>query len=403
MHEVHVPPLIVADFDVYDGTSNMWPDFLKFDTATRERAAKISVESCKLCTIVGRILETQYSTTCIRRRRSGSQERPNTTTTMVLVPRKAQDDKIQVMALDGMLSAWFNDLPPEISYDNVKRQGHQADNFDMKLHCAQLAMLYHTAIIMLFRPAHLSHSANGARLESTQESKSAIDKTRESGVKITRIATELESGNSVRYLLTVGVTIIVHAAMVQLIEAGTPDPTHRPQSIENLAKSMRVLNQLCDVYIAADLAVQLLQTGISKAGLRLATPGDVVPQPRPSISPLNTIREEVQQENKGMITDDRPGSEMSISENDQVLMSVTDEFPPSLWPTSGLTPGGQNDFFNLPDTGFGLDENMGDFGFGYGAVTGHGKENGNNTNGVYFSVSEADQALMEPTLQWITT
>jgi hypothetical protein len=416
MHESHVPSLAFADFDVYDGASNAWPDFLKLDTATRERAAMVSVESCKLCAIIGRILETQYSTTCIRRRRSGSQERPNTTTTMVLVPRKAQDDKIQVLALDAMLSAWLKDMPQEISYETVMRQGHHADNFDMKLHCAQLAMLYHTAIIMLFRPAHLSHSANGARLEATQESKSAIDKTRESGVKITRIATELESMNSVRYLLTVGVTIIVHAAMVQLIEAGTPDPTHRPQSIENLAKSMRVLNQLCDVYIAADLAVQLLQTGIAKAGLRLSAPDGavIVPQqPRSTVSPpLTVINEEEQHENKAMqqpapIIDTKSVSDMTMGDDTAPYSAHQETYDP-IWPgltPSGQTPGGgMTEIFNPFDTPFNLDEGMNDFGaFGYGAISGHGKDNGTNGNNGFFSISESDQALMEPTLQWITT
>lgn len=404
MHEVHVPPLIVADFDVYDGTSNTWPDFLKFDTATRERAAMVSVESCKLCTIIGRILETQYSTTCIRRRRSGSQERPNTTTTMVLVPRKAHDDKIQVMALDGMLSTWADDLPPEISYENVKRQGHHADNFDMKLHCAQLTMLYHTAIIMLFRPAHLSHSASGTRLEATQESKSAIDKTRESGVKITRIATELESMNGVRYLLTVGVTIVVHAAMVQLIEAGSPHMTYRASSIENLAKSMRVLEQLCDVYIAADLAVQILQTGINKAGMHLSAPG-MMHQARTSISPaLSNITEEMpvmEKRNSNAIMEAKAANNIAVSD-DHGLLSSTDDFPTSLWP--GMTPNGGTQFLDFPDHNFGMDDSMTDFGhFSYGVMSGNGKENGQNGNAGYFSVSESDAALMEPHLQWITT
>ncbi|KIW02265.1 uncharacterized protein PV09_06415 [Verruconis gallopava] len=394
LNESHVPPLSIADFDVYEGSASANTDFLKMDVAQRERIAMVSVECCKLCTIIGRILETQYSTTCIRRRRSGSQERPNTTTTMVLVPRKAQDDKIQVLALDAMLSGWAEDLPPEISYENIKRQGNQTDNFDMKLHCAQLSMLYHTAIIMLFRPAHLSHSANGTRLETTQESKSALDKTRDSGVQITRISTELESMNSVRYLLTVGVTIVVHAAMVQLIEAGSPNPTHRQQSIENLAKSMRVLEQLCDVYIAADLAVQLLHAGIAKAGIRLTTSGQ---QQRTSISPLSVIDEEPSRERfmSQAILQDKPASDMSLSE-DPPMVSATDEFAPNLWP--GLTPSGQtpgvDNLFGFHDTTFSLDENMGEFGnFGYGTVSG-GKDG-------FFS--ESDAALLEPHLQWITT
>ena len=53
------------------------------------------------------------------------------------------------------------------------------------------------------------------------------------------------------------------------------------------------LLQLCDVYIAADLAVQLLQTGITKAGIRLAAPGTstgLLP-PRSSVSPLSILQE----------------------------------------------------------------------------------------------------------------
>jgi hypothetical protein len=315
---------------------------------------------------------------------------------MVLVPRKAQDDKIQVLALDARLSSWLKDLPAEINYENVRRQGHQSDSFDMKLHCAQLTMLYHTAVIMLFRPAHLSHSSNGARLETTNESKSALDKTREAGLQITRVSTELESTNSVRYLLTVGVTIVVHAAMVQLIEAGSPDPTYRHSSVENLAKSMRVLEQLCDVYIAADLAVQLLQTGITKAGIRLAAP-----EQRTSISPLSIIEEERHNSHDRRVTQaimhDKSTSDISISE-DPVLMSATDEFPPNIWP--GLTPSGQtpgmDSMFGFHDAAsFALDENMtGEFGtFGYGATSG-GKDG-------FFS--ESDALLLEPHLQWITT
>jgi hypothetical protein len=390
MHESHVPSLTISDFELYDGAVSGFSDYLKLDPTQRERFAMVSIEGCKLCTIIGRILETQYSTACIKRRIPGSQERPNTSTTMVLLPRKVQDNKIKVLALEAMLSAWIEDLPPEISYESVRRQGHHAHSFNIKLHCAQLAMLYHTAVIVLFRPTHLSNSCTGARLECTQEPKSALDKTREAGLQITRISTELESTNSVRYLLTIGVTIIVHAATVQLMEAESSDPTYHNQSAETLAMSMRVLEQLCDIYIAADVAVQLLQTDINNAGLRPAASHRTT-----STSPLSIIDEEPPEKYVDQpIMQERPANDMSISE-DPLVVSATGEFLPTFRPgltQSGQTPGMEH-LFGVQDTAFGPEDDMVEIGnYGYG-----------NVSGVKDGFFPDADSLLEPHLQWITT
>jgi hypothetical protein len=103
---------------------------------------------------------------------------------------------------------------------------------------------------------------------------------------------------------------------------------------------MRVLGQLCDLYIAADLAVELLQTVIVNAGLQLSAPrSGLLQQPRTSVSPLNIIDKERPQDKyiSQAIRDNKPASDMSIN-GIAPLLTMTDEFPTNVWPS--LSPYG---------------------------------------------------------------
>jgi hypothetical protein len=277
LHESHVSRLGLQDFDIaslpeFEGSASL-RQFLGLPSLDQQsRLALLCIENVNLCMIIGRILEVQYSATCIQRR-AGAKIQPNITTTMVLLPREVQQDTFQIKALEAMLSVWFSSLSTEISYDLGRSSPIGSHETDLTLHRAVLAMMYYTAVIILFRPSFLSHSSSGSRLtiktESYRDATFICRRTREAASNVTQIAEELKSMDLIRYLPTTGVTAIVHAAMLQLHDAPLQDQDIGSRSRADLTRSMDSLGQLCEIYIAADIAVHLLNQGIAKAGLGL--------------------------------------------------------------------------------------------------------------------------------------
>jgi hypothetical protein len=241
------------------------------DDDQQKQMATICIEMTKLCTIVGRILEVQYSATCIRQP-SRSRDYSHTSTTLVLLPRTTQADHLQVYALEAMLATWISDLPFEIS-DEINDLSESKKPINLQLHRAFLALLYHTAVNVLYRPSILSHSSSGARIEMKSanqfRSMPADDQTRASAFQITQIITKLQSVDLLRYLPPTGVTALVHAAMFHLLNVSSKDGRLSNQSKANLALNIEALGNLQEVYVAAELAYYLLKQGISQLDVSL--------------------------------------------------------------------------------------------------------------------------------------
>jgi len=281
-----VPLLGEDDFDTQplgDDATCISPNrcsFIRSEEKLR-RLAKLCVEQTKLCVIISHVLQVQYA---VVRVEQGSQvENSNTKTTMVLLPRKKLPNPSEIDFCDMELSDWTMKLPESISYRSPGGTELSNDSQSLILHRAVLSMLYYTAINILHRPQFLTPSSrvepfdprpssSGSLLTSTgipnpSLCEPSLEKTRAAAQTVTQIAMELSSLNLIRYLPTVGITAVVHAAIMHLIDVRSPDEVIRRNSMNALTQCLGILEQLRDIYIAADYASFLLFQGIHKAGI----------------------------------------------------------------------------------------------------------------------------------------
>lgn len=298
-----VPILDTGDFDIQPIGHEITcipPNRCTFihDEDKLRRLAKLCVEETKLCVIISHVLQVQYAV--VRVEQGAPVENSNTKTTMVLLPRKNLPNPSEIDFCDMELTDWTVKLPESIVYRSSGGTDSSNGTEGLILHRAVLSMLYYTAINILHRPQFLS---SGSRVEAFQPRPSSsssllssaaipspslcepsLEKTRAAAQMVTHTAMELSSLNLIRYLPTVGVTAMVHAAIMHLVDVRSPDENIRRSSLNGLAQCMGVLEQLRDIYIAADYASFLLYQGISKAGIEMPA----IPVPTSSDSPAAT-------------------------------------------------------------------------------------------------------------------
>lgn len=257
------------------------------DTEEQKAVAKLCIEEAKLCVILGHILQGLYSVVCIEHS-APPRLAPTNRTTMVLLPKKNHSALDCTPAIDAELAEWFEKLPRDLVYKTPS--GRSEEEYDSKvlMHSAVLIMLYETAINMLHRPQ--SSESGGANdlfhtgpssaystpssLSSTNRAARDISlaKTRAAAFNVTRVLAELSVLDLLKYMPTFGVTGVVHAAIVHLVDGRSSDKDIRSKSLCGLGQCMQVLEKLCDMYIAADYACFLIKEGMHKSKITFPLP-----------------------------------------------------------------------------------------------------------------------------------
>jgi hypothetical protein len=299
LKDCDVPILDAEDFDIQpigDEVTCIPPNRCSFihDEDKLRRLAKLCVEETKLCVIISHVLQVQYAV--VRVEQGAPSEHTNTKTTMVLLPRKNLPNPSEIEFCDMELTDWTVKLPESIVYRTPGGTDSSNGTESLILHRAVLSMLYYTAVNILHRPQFLSSSSrvepfqprpsssnslfSSAAIPSPSLCEPSLEKTRAAAQMVTQTAMELSSLNLIRFLPTVGVTAMVHAAIMHLVDIRSPDENIRRTSLNGLAQCMGVLEQLRDFYIAADYASFLLYQGINKAGIEIPA----IPMPASSDS-----------------------------------------------------------------------------------------------------------------------
>lgn len=292
-----VPILDGEDFDIQpigDEVTCIPPNRCSFihDEDKLRRLAKLCVEETKLCVIISHVLQVQYAV--VRVEQGAPSENTSTKTTMVLLPRKNLPNPPEIDFCDMELTDWTVKLPESIVYRSPRGTDSSNGTESLILHRAVLSMLYYTAVNILHRPQFLSSSSrvepfqprpsssnsllSSTAIPSSSLCEPSLEKTRAAAQMVTQTAMELSSLNLIRFLPTVGVTAMMHAAVMHLVDVCSPDENIRRTSLNGLTQCMGVLEQLRDLYIAADYASFLLYQGINKAGIEIP----VIPMPASS-------------------------------------------------------------------------------------------------------------------------
>jgi hypothetical protein len=278
-----VPMLTIDDFEFKSFSpeiQNMLGDCELLRNVDQQRQlAMMFIEKAKLCLCVSHVLSAQYSV--LSHRFGGTTE-----TTMMLVPKKSSSETFQVRRCDQELEDWQANLPAEIQYRMPTSQNLTEAEESLHVHRALLRMIYLTTSSALHRPQVLPASPFPTVEAELQEI--SRNKVRFAAVEITSIAQGLHQLDLTRYLPTAGVTVLLPAVIIHLLDIKSNDPSVRMISLQRFYQCMRILQRLREIYASADFATSFLEAAIRKAGIQISIPPTETPvqtQSRPKEAP----------------------------------------------------------------------------------------------------------------------
>lgn len=233
------------------------------DVLMQQELATMCVAKAKLCLCVSKMLKAQYSVLV----RDKSRPENTTNSTMMLFPKKQLDNIENVNECDISLMAWVEALPPCCQYRPLTqldvRDGHRTIAVQRNL----LHMVYYTTISALHRPQFMHSPPTQGPTASRQAQEMSRMKVRDAASQITRMVTELHQYKLERYLPTTGVTVILPAMIIHLLEMKNTATHAREKAFQGFRQCMKVMEKLRDSYAAADYAVAFLDAALRKAAI----------------------------------------------------------------------------------------------------------------------------------------
>jgi hypothetical protein len=284
-----VPMLTLDDFEIAplpDSITCLPADCrIARDVDAQRQLAIMCIEKARLCLCISHVLSKQY---CVLNNNHGLQ---NDRTTMMLLPKKLDPETSEVKICDEELQNWVSELPEEAKYTE-KPSGEAAIDLARSL----LHMVFFTTLSALHRPQVLPNSHGGpastpakGNLESELLDVSRRN-VRRAASAITSIAQRLDAGGLVKYLPTTGVTVLLPAIIIHLLDIKAPEEETRKSSLRGFCQCMAVMGKLRDLYAAADYSVAFLEAAIRKAGIHVA-PLSAQTATMPKPSPVTTVED----------------------------------------------------------------------------------------------------------------
>lgn len=240
----------------------------------QRQLAIMCIEKARLCLCISHVLSKQY---CVLNSNQGLQ---NDRTTMMLLPKKLDAETSGVKDCDEVLQNWVNGLPQEAKYS----ENYTGEN-SLDVNRALLHMVFFTTLSALHRPQVLPSSQGGpasmpAKVKIASEVLEVSRRTvRRAASAITSIVQRLDSLDLVKYLPTTGVTVLLPAIIIHLLDIKAPEEETRRASLRGFCQCMVVMGKMRDLYAAADYSTAFLEAAIRKAGIHIAptathAPGD---------------------------------------------------------------------------------------------------------------------------------
>lgn len=284
-----VPMLTLGDFDIDMDVSHI--TLFSEEGESHERAmsrqrqlAILCIEKAKLCVCISHALTAQYSV--LNTNQGCLAADGSTKSTMILLPKGRDKDTCEIQRCDAELQEWMDSLPKEAIYRTLRNRDEPVDEV-LGLHRNLLHMVYFTTVSALHRPQVLpsspapwpSRNMNAALQEISRR------KIRQAATEITHLAAELIDLNLVRYLPTYGVTVMLPAIIIHLLDIKSSNHAARERSIEGFTMCMQVMQCLRISYASADYATHFLEAAIKKADIQVSTTRRWrYPQPQPQQS-----------------------------------------------------------------------------------------------------------------------
>lgn len=266
-----VPMLVESDFEILplsDSNSVVPPECIVMrDVAMQRELAVMCIAKAKLCVCISHMLKTQYSVLI----RDNMKPENTTNSTMMLFPNKTMENAGAVGTIDGELREWSETLPALCHYSPITQAEINAGRSTLAVQRTLLHMVYQTTVSALHRPQFLPSSPMQAPVASRQVQDVSRTKVRNAAMQITRMASDLHNHRLERYLPTTGVTVILPAMIIHLLEMKNPESDARERATFGFRQCMRVMEKLREIYSAADYATGFLDAALRKAAIDVQT------------------------------------------------------------------------------------------------------------------------------------
>lgn len=267
-----VPMLTLDDFEfqaVPDSITCISKDCaVAKDVGKQRQLAAMCVAKAQLCVCISHILSVQYS---VLGNKHGSLGEDGNTKPIVLQPKSHGGGTLEVGACDEELEEWLDNIPAEAQYKEPSKKGLTPSAHSLELHRALLHMLYYTTVSALHRPQVLPPVP--AAWPVADKESDLLDTSRKlvrhAATEITNIAVNLLEHDLVRYLPTVGVTVLLPAIIIHLLDIKAPSEETRRKSLQRFCQCMQVMSKLRENYASADYSTAFLEAAIRKAEIQV--------------------------------------------------------------------------------------------------------------------------------------
>lgn len=248
------------------------------DSSKRITLANMCIGLAQLCVCISRVLAVQYST--LGHKIGATQE-----TTMRLVPKKSAAEPADVVQCDLELTEWHKSLPHELHYF-APESGERITTHDgevLQLHRALLTGIYLTVVSALHRPQILPSAPHVVVAPDLRELSKR--KVREAADDITEMYKELFAHDMIRYLPNTGVTCLLPAIIIHLLDIKSADNNTRQTSIRKFQFCMQALQRLREMYASADFAFSFLDAAVRKTNVQVSGSATNSPTAKMPVTP----------------------------------------------------------------------------------------------------------------------
>ncbi|KAF3931563.1 hypothetical protein ABW19_dt0208493 [Dactylella cylindrospora] len=272
-----VPMLTLEDFGFTTESDDLAEVLFGGDIAEQKRRRKhrtlalMCIEKAKLCVLIGNVLTVQYSVLNSVTSKNG--EIDTTKNLMLLQPKKTDVEVCEVKLCDEQLTEWQRKLSPETYWKPANSMFEEMDPCIL-VHRNLLHMVYFTTVSALHRPQVLPSAPAPwpARNRAPDLQEVSRKKVRHAAHEITRLAEELIEYDLIKYLPTVGVTVMLPAVIIHLLDIKSSSAVTRELSLQGFGLCMQVMQILRDNYAAADFATHFLEAAVKKANIQIPVP-----------------------------------------------------------------------------------------------------------------------------------
>ncbi|KAI0491133.1 fungal-specific transcription factor domain-containing protein [Xylaria cf. heliscus] len=260
-----VPMLVEDDFDIKalpDSVQVVGPEctFLR-DIGMQQELAHMCIAKARLSLCISQMLKAQYSVLICTKTHPENM----TNSTMMLLPNKQLDNMESIAKCDHGLTKWAETLPDSCKYRPLSPLDIQGGRGVIAVQRNLLHMVYFTTLSALHRPLFLPSSPRNIQ-QTPSQVQQQISRMRvcNAAVQITRMVTELSALRLDRFLPTTGVTVVLPAMIIHMIEMKNPSQVVQNAAHKGFQQCMRVMERLRDTYAAADYAVAFVNAAMRK-------------------------------------------------------------------------------------------------------------------------------------------